>query len=209
MRVHIPCNLCDADCPAPICYDNGYPIVRCRRCRLTYVAEQPLLAPGEDVGFFSTCFASEIENDPKVRMDKREVYRAGLGELSKSYPDRGRLLDVGCGFGLFLEDARSSGWQPFGVDVSEVGIRHATEELGLRDVQRRDLKDAAYPDGYFQAVTLWNILEHVPDPLATMREVRRILDPQGGIVLVRVPNMLEDVPQRDGLKVAIGIRRIL
>ena len=169
-----------------ICTDQSFRICRCTGCSLIFVNPQPVLDPGADVHFHA---GSEMASVPEFRQDKEVVYRDVLLRLSRLCPDAGRVLDVGCGFGLFLDQARASGWEPYGIDVSALAVDYARTELHLNEVVRGDLLEAGFPKGHFQAVTLWNVLEHVPDPVRTMREVHRILAP-GGIAVVRVPNMV-------------------
>ncbi|HTY19552.1 MAG TPA: class I SAM-dependent methyltransferase [Myxococcota bacterium] len=182
--VHVPCDLCGADRPIPVLVENGYEVCRCAGCSLVYVNPQPRRELGEDVELFHG-EAREIEEN---RTDGEVVYDDGLDRIERDVPGRGRLLDVGCGFGFFLERAAARGWQVHGIDVSRVTVEYARKRLGLDTVERGDLFQARYPDGHFQAVCMWNCLEHLPQPLETLREVARILA-DGGVVLVRVPNI--------------------
>ncbi len=186
VQVSVPCNLCKGDSPTLICVDNKFRICRCRHCSLVYVTPQPLFEQNQDVQFHET---ADAPADPAFRRDKERIFSGGLAELSERTSRKGRILDVGCGFGLFLDVARRDGWEPYGIDVSDVAISYARSTLGLANVERSDLSSAAFPDAHFNAVTLWNVLEHVPDPMTTMREVRRVLA-SDGTALVRVPNML-------------------
>ncbi len=183
----VRCNLCGAADDELVCFDQSFRIGRCPRCSLVYVNPQPLLTRGQDVQFYED---EEIAADAGFLRPKLPVYAQGLKLLDRAVPGRGRLLDVGCGLGVFLDQARKRGWDVYGTDVSGFAVDYAQREFGLTSVRRSDLSSAAYPDGFFQAVTLWNLLEHVPDPRALLGEVRRIVDPRGGMVLVRVPNML-------------------
>jgi 2-polyprenyl-3-methyl-5-hydroxy-6-metoxy-1,4-benzoquinol methylase len=99
-----------------------------------------------------------------------------------------RVLDIGCGFGLFVSLAQDQGWEAHGVDLSDVAVSYAREVRGVASVQRCSLEQAGFSDSFFDAVTMWNVLEHVSDPLATLRQVHKLLR-QGGVLLVRVPNM--------------------
>jgi SAM-dependent methyltransferase len=155
-------------------------------CSLIFVNPQPQFKSGEDVHFHT---GTEVAADPDFRADKKAVYHDGLTTLSRLRAGKGRILDIGCGFGLFLREAQHFGWEPFGVDVSAVSVGYARSELGLTNVIRGELLTLGLPEAHFRAATLWNLLEHVPDPLATMQEVRRILTADG-IALIRVPNML-------------------
>jgi SAM-dependent methyltransferase len=91
----------------------------------------------------------------------------------------GRLLDVGCGDGSFLIAARGAGWQVFGTEL------HGAEQLPGCRIFRRPLDAAG--DGPFDCITMWHVLEHVPEPLQCIKELRRMLAP-GGVLLLAVPD---------------------
>lgn len=95
----------------------------------------------------------------------------------------GRILDVGCGLG-FLLSALPDGWDRYGVEVSEYAAHHA-ERWGT--IHNGELADAGYPDGHFDVVVLYHVIEHVPDPDALLLEVRRILK-NGGVLLLGTPD---------------------
>jgi SAM-dependent methyltransferase len=97
----------------------------------------------------------------------------------------GRLLDVGCGTGGFVKIAKDAGWEAFGVELSESAANCAVE----RGVQVRagTLEEQHFPPDYFDVVTLWDVLEHLPDPSKELMEIYRILK-LDGFVVIRVPN---------------------
>lgn len=104
------------------------------------------------------------------------------------YKQQGRLLDIGCSTGIFLLMMRQTGqWQVQGVEINERAARLAKEQRNL-DVSPVRLEDAAFADQSFDAVTMWDVLEHVHDPQHTLAEIYRILKP-GGLIVVRVPNL--------------------
>lgn len=118
-----------------------------------------------------------------AQVSRRRV-RAMLGLLRR--PAAGtRLLDVGCSSGAFLAAAAAEGLTVAGVEPSPEAAESA-RRAGF-DVFTGLLEDAGHPDGSFDLVTLVEVLEHLADPGALLRECRRILRP-GGIVLVTTPN---------------------
>jgi 2-polyprenyl-3-methyl-5-hydroxy-6-metoxy-1,4-benzoquinol methylase len=99
---------------------------------------------------------------------------------------RGRLLDVGCAEGAFLEVARAAGFETLGTELSPHGAARTALRLGI-PIHRGELASARFSAGSFSAVTLWHVLEHVLRPDETLAEARRILEP-GGRLVVAVPN---------------------
>src|SRR5687767_5128523 len=117
----------------------------------------------------------------RVRSEERSrVLEDVSAELSfvNSLPG-GRLLDVGCGRGFFLS-ALGPQWERYGVEVSKIGAESARS---FASVHLGELKDAAFPTGYFDAVMCYHVIEHVADPEPFFTEIRRVLRPGGDLVL--------------------------
>jgi 2-polyprenyl-3-methyl-5-hydroxy-6-metoxy-1,4-benzoquinol methylase len=113
----------------------------------------------------------------------REV---ALGSVLWLGPGAGRrLLDVGCGDGSFLARMRKRAWDVTGVEPDPAAVSVAKEKD--LDVICATLEAARLPPNYFDVVTLNHVVEHVPDPIATVRECRRILRPGGRLIIV-TPN---------------------
>lgn len=184
--VEIPCDLCGAADPKFILMENGYRVCRCSRCTLTYVNPQPRLALGEDVGHFGDTEWSR--GAEQTARESADLWETGLSRLTRHAGNQGRLLDVGCGHGFFLRTASSAGWEAHGIDVSEHALAYGRNRLDLQHMTRGDFLQSGFPDGHFDAVTLWNSLEHVASPSATVAEAVRVLRP-GGVLMVRVPNI--------------------
>jgi SAM-dependent methyltransferase len=105
------------------------------------------------------------------------------------YRSRGRLLDVGCAMGLFLKSASETGWEVVGVEPARGLCDKARELVGHRgEVICATLQEANLPAASFDAVTLWDVLEHVSDPLVFARSCAALLRP-GGLLLLNVPDL--------------------
>ncbi len=101
---------------------------------------------------------------------------------------RGRLLDVGCGLGFFVKRAGAcAGWEAVGYEISPDAVRYARERLGLENVCCGRVEGASLPDGSFDLITLWDVIEHLPEPDALLQELARLLAP-GGILFLHTPN---------------------
>jgi SAM-dependent methyltransferase len=104
-----------------------------------------------------------------------------------SHKSSGRLLDIGCATGLFLNIIRQKDdWDVNGVEINSHAAKIARDQNGL-EIFIGTLEEATYPDNYFDAVTLWDVLEHLHNPSLSLQEIRRILKPDG-ILVFRVPN---------------------
>lgn len=99
---------------------------------------------------------------------------------------KGRILDVGSGPGQVLRMLREQGWDAYGVDFSPVAVEYARRKHGL-NVTLGDLFQAGYKDAFFDVVLFNHALEHMYNPVATLREVHRILKP-GGLLMINIPN---------------------
>jgi predicted TPR repeat methyltransferase len=97
-----------------------------------------------------------------------------------------RLLDVGCGAGYFCERARRAGFDVWGSDVSDWASADAARLFGL-DVTLGNFEDMKIGHAPFDVVTMWHVLEHVPDLGKTIAKVREILSP-GGLFAAEVPD---------------------
>jgi SAM-dependent methyltransferase len=103
-------------------------------------------------------------------------------------PTSGRALDVGCAAGFCMRALRELGFEAYGVEVSETIARHAIERLGFDTVHIGTLVDAPFEDHMFDLVTMWDVIEHVADPLALLRRAQELLAP-GGLLVLETQNI--------------------
>lgn len=177
------CNLCGRANPQFLFNIEGAAIVRCRSCGLVYRSPQP--DPEEELEIYRGAPLVKESNIDFIK--KREILlKYLLGELNR-HAQKGKLLDLGCQFGYFLQLARKDGWQTFGVDVSKRATVFAREKLKL-NVFTGTLKEANFPDEFFDAVSLWEVLNHMSRPMQELKEVWRILK-KGGAISFRLQNL--------------------
>jgi 2-polyprenyl-3-methyl-5-hydroxy-6-metoxy-1,4-benzoquinol methylase len=129
-------------------------------------------------------------NDGGVNYDpqhnKVKLYRRDLKILAEVLPQKGRLLDVGCAKGIFLDVARQAGWQPVGLELSEWASQYARENFDL-EVFTGTLDEAPWPEASFDAVIMLDVIEHLINPASAVSHVSHLLKP-GGLFLVATPN---------------------
>lgn len=190
----VRCNLCGADDTAPVMEIEGLHIVRCRQCGLTYENPRHSQQTLHDIytetyydhdgltnglEFYGYDDYLRDEENIKITFTKRL-------ETIERYARQGALLDVGCATGFFLDLARDHGWDVAGTEVSEFAAQYAHDRFGL-DVRLGTLKELALDAQAFDVVTMWDVIEHVPDPMEELREVRRIMR-DGGVLSIITPD---------------------
>ena len=172
-----------------------FSVLRCTACDQLYL--WPLLDETEVQDLFSQLYTTGEGSVPELRdyygycyEDKPDnplvqTYEHWLDRIETVHAP-GRILDIGCGTGLFLAVARRRGWEPFGVDECPEAIAHAREHFDL-PVQEGAFSDLRVDAAEFDAVTMWDIIEHARDPIGLLGEARKRLA-KGGIVGVTTPN---------------------
>lgn len=198
MLEHVRCVLCGAD-DSDVVYEARYDhetemdlvqkfrasgdellidqVVRCRRCSLQYVSPRlrsDLIFSGYTEG-----------EDPNYvsQLDARErTFSRSLTAIERALGRKGALLDVGTAAGAFVAAARKAGWDASGCEpnrwLAEFGARH----YGIT-IRQGSVFDQNYTPGSFDVVTLWDVIEHTPDPVAVVRHCRTLLKPDGLLVI--------------------------
>lgn len=191
---NISCNICASEA-ADVLFEQGVAqsarIVKCRDCGLIYAS--PRSAGVDHEGYEQNApegLLEGVEANPahpyRWRYDKEKLQVRDFDKtyalLRELHPDKGHVVEVGSGLGFLLRRFIDDGWTATGVDP--------WRELPLftRQVQGFDtlpvtLERAELPDASADVVILLHVIEHVPDPIATMREIRRVLKPGGHMVL--------------------------
>ncbi len=180
------CPLCGGSSLEPFAQDRGHRFVRCDDCRFVFIDAQDVRRGM--IGEYAIDRPIDPEHIDRYGYQRAAVYRQALGLVKRALPDGGRLLDVGCQFGIFLEMARQAGYEVTGVELTRQEAVHAQQRIGCT-VYDRPLEDLELPAGSFDMVTYLDVVEHLEDPVGQLREAHRVLKP-GGWLIVRVPNVL-------------------
>ena len=103
--------------------------------------------------------------------------------VRRHFPKPGRVLDVGCAAGYFLRVMQEEGWQVTGLEPSDTIRRTAEERLGAENVRAGLLGQVELPPQSFDLITMWDVIEHIPDVVAAVRAVGRLLAPGGKFLI--------------------------
>jgi len=190
---YVKCNLCGSEKNAELLVINNYRIVKCCVCGLTYV--NPKADAGELQQLYESYYTGSgscvLEAPVCCNQGSMRFFSRLLRDCKRLCPT-GKILDIGCGGGFFLNMAREAGYSPFGLERSKAACDFAAETLGLQ-VFWGTLQEARFPEASFDIVTILNVLEHVEDPHDTLLLVNRLLRPEG-LLVVTVPNLLFGLP---------------
>ena len=178
------CPLCDAERLRDIYLNvNGYTITRCLSCRLVFVREQVTIP--ELIAYYSQSDGADfIYADPE-NVKNLNHYFEKLRSLLESRMARGRILDVGCSAGYFLDVM--DGWERHGIEIPSQWAEMARKKYG-DDIHVGTLEDSRYPAEFFDVITLQDTFDHLVDPLESLELCRRILKP-GGRIVIKVHNI--------------------
>lgn len=181
-----PCPLCGAARSCPAWDAEGFRYVRCERCHAARL--DPLPTIEDQRQRFGRPYFEGGERDGYVDYEADEaLHRRNaldrLGVLARERPgEPGAVLDVGCATGYFLDEARKAGWSVAGVEVSAWARAEACGRFGL-EVHPTLASALASGAGRFDAVTFFQVLEHMADPLSALRNARALLKPHGVLVV--------------------------
>jgi 2-polyprenyl-3-methyl-5-hydroxy-6-metoxy-1,4-benzoquinol methylase len=154
---------------------------RCTSCDLIFAKRE------EDIKTVLAYYRNHYFDDwtrDQMSGQRTNIYRHSLKVLEK-YRQPGSLLDVGCGCGAFLKEARERGWQVLGVDPSLKSVEYATALIGNAAVC--GTMDDIPADRRFDAVTFINVLDHMVDVWGQLQKAKDLLEP-GGILYLRFPS---------------------
>ncbi len=206
MKRYINCVLCNSNESRLIFEEGQIAIVECKSCGLAYnnprICEEKELKKvydekyfgGKDFSFSDIIVESWAGNSNYISSfyEKKEEITQNflkiLNEIERYKKEKGRFLELGCAYGFFLDVVRNRGWEAHGVEISNDSANYARQELKL-DVKIGTLEEANYPDEYFDVIFLSDVLEHLPNPIEILKEINRILKPDG-ILRMLVPNDL-------------------
>jgi len=115
----------------------------------------------------------------------KEQLSSRFARLASYLPAKGRLLDIGASRGVFLKLAESEGWTIFGLEAGLDTIEYAKLHFGIT-IQHGTLEETPLPDGFYDCVHLSHVLEHLHDPLGSIRTIAKVMK-AGGVLTIEVP----------------------
>lgn len=181
-QLSLSCPLCGGERLKRRWEVSGYTIVACEKCSLVFVQNLP--SQEELVRYYDSIAGDEVYTDDNVECLK--YYYETLRKLIESrFQKRGKILDVGCSGGWFLD--AMEGWERHGTEIIAADAQFARRKHGANIVAGR-FEDYPLRENYFDVITLQDVFDHFPDPMVVLEKCHRMLRPGGGLV-VKVHNI--------------------
>ncbi|MFH1063142.1 MAG: class I SAM-dependent methyltransferase [Candidatus Omnitrophota bacterium] len=189
----VNCNLCGASDYKKIFTDKTicdgklvlFDTVKCRKCG--FIFNNPLNIKGAGYSFEDI---QDIFKQAQWEINhKKDIYFYALNLLEKIDNSQGRaLLDIGCACGAFLDIARLFGFKTKGIELSKGQAEYAQKQLNLDVLLSATVEPLlAEHKGFFNVVTMWDVLEHIPDPKSALNSIHNLLS-DDGILMLKIPN---------------------
>jgi 2-polyprenyl-3-methyl-5-hydroxy-6-metoxy-1,4-benzoquinol methylase len=179
---HVACALCHADDPRAVYRQDEWLVVRCRGCGHCYTDPRP--TPQRLASYYNRDYFDDPSLFPDQQFALAVAPRRAM-DVESYVQRRGSLLEIGAGHGAFLASMQRRGWEVHGIDFAPAAVEQARRryQLALFCGAPEDYQ----PSGLFDAICLFQCLEHLPDPVHVLRYCRAWLV-RGGVLVIEVPH---------------------
>jgi SAM-dependent methyltransferase len=172
-------------------------LTECRACGFVFA---PQITATEVHDFYDDAYFDRYGGEGYGAVPEQRRYESErrVRWISRFAPSPSRLLEIGSAAGYFLASARDRGYAVLGVEPAEREAQSARERFGV-DVRTGFLGEVELPAATFDVACAWHVLEHIPQPLTALAQIRRVLAP-GGALALEVPNAQSAIARMRGGK---------
>jgi 2-polyprenyl-3-methyl-5-hydroxy-6-metoxy-1,4-benzoquinol methylase len=172
------CRICGSEKYETVLIKDKYCFCRCSNCSLVFLNSTfSDIEIKEMYSYYSNC-----------RQNFNSINAVRYKELLRKFGNmrsNNNILDIGCGIGHFLNVASLNGWNAYGTEISEQACCIAKQKN--KNIYCDELKNIKFQNGYFDVITMFEVLEHVENPSTLLEECQRVLR-AGGILYLTTPN---------------------
>ena len=178
------CPLCNLDNHEDLFIKEGFLHVRCKSCSMVYV--NPTLKEEKTHSFYNNeeSYNKVLMNKLQMQMDKKR-FSYSLDIIDSLVKNKNKIIDYGAGPGFFLEHAISRGWDATAVELNYFCVQKL-KSLNINVIDRSG-EQKNIEENKYDCATLWAVLEHIVNPNKTLKEIYKMLKPEGLLALI-VPN---------------------
>ena len=176
------CYLCDYEGDMKIKSNvNGRDIVECPKCKLEFIYNQPTFDEIRKIysNEYYKSWGMESGETNEVSYMKKSTFHNMLLKILP-YKKYGNILDIGTASGFLLEEAKKLGFEPYGVELSEYSSSIAKKKFGDDRIHNGTLETSQFDKNFFDVITMTDLLEHVQDPVSTLKISYELLNNTGG-----------------------------
>jgi 2-polyprenyl-3-methyl-5-hydroxy-6-metoxy-1,4-benzoquinol methylase len=154
----------------------------CEECRLQFLST--IQSPEYYTQIYNKgYFNGEVYNNYLKEEDyRRRVFQSKLKLIKKYIPCEGSVLDIGCGMGFFLMEMQKSGYHVNGLEISAYAADIALEKVGAH-INCGNLLNTSLKLKHFDIITLWDVLEHLYNPVESLKKISQIINPDGVLII--------------------------
>ena len=161
--------------------------MKCKNCEIEYLYPYPTQKELEEI--YSDDYAAwGIGEEDSFSKMKKDKFKKLLKYVLK-YRKNGKLLDIGCGPGYLMEEAKELGFDVYGVEVGEKAADIAKNKFGGEKIYNGIIEKSNFKNNYFDIIMMSDVLEHVESPLELLKKSRELLNcTGGGYIVITTPN---------------------
>ena len=162
-------------------------ILKCNNCEIEYLYPYPTEKELSEI--YSDSYAAwGIGQEDTFSKMKREKFKRLLKDISK-YRTNGKLLDIGCGPGYLMKEAKNIGFDVYGVEVGKKASDIAKKEFGDNNIYNGTLETSHFEKNYFDIIVMSDLLEHVKNPVEILKKSRELLNnTTNSYIILTTPN---------------------
>ncbi len=184
----VRCNLCAKDNTRDLILFDEYKYVQCNNCGLIYQNPRPVFKDLKK-RYSEKYFQYEIRNHHNFFLLMKQTLNdiKFFTKISSQIPKPRKFLDIGCATGLLLNYIRNFDWQVKGIEICKQSVKYARKNFKL-DIFQGTLEQAKFKPNTFDVIHFSHLIEHLPEPLSTLKKIYKILK-KDGYILVTTPRI--------------------
>ncbi len=181
------CKICNSDNIKTLYRINSITVLKCKTCGFIFQKISSKKWNRKKIKSIYNCYTKRLEYTYlKYRQEYEKISQKKL-HIIKRYKKNGKLLDIGCGWGYFLNLARKNGFKVEGIDISKYAVNYARKHFNIK-IKNSSILETSYKKETFDVVTSWDFIEHIDNPQKFISIVFKILK-ENGIFCLETPNV--------------------
>lgn len=160
-------------------YTKHGQIVKCSSCNVVYVN------PVENFKLYNNAYEDVVDDEYLKNQKFRKILAQNHLNRLEKLMKRGSILDIGCFAGFFLEIAKQHGWKVYGIEPSRWASEYATKK-GIKIIGK-DIRKTKIESNFYDAITMWDVIEHLSDPVEAIEKAKRGLK-KNGLIAIGTPD---------------------